>query len=150
MQTFKSEIINACRHSLEGKIDSLQTIMQELSEAANSDVKSSAGDKHETSRAMVQLEQEKTGTQLKEAEEQLADFIKKEFDKQSTAIGQGSLVETDKGYFFIAGSIGKIEVNGKTVFVISNQSPLALALQGKKQKDTVVFNGVSYILITVC
>lgn len=146
MQTLKSDIIKACRAALEEKINSLHRIMSELSEAANADSKSSAGDKHETGRAMVQLEQEKTGKQLKEAEEQLSDFMKYDFTRPNETIGQGSLIETDKGCFFIAGSIGKIEVNAKAVFVISNRSPLAQAFNAKKQKDTVLFNGVSYVI----
>lgn len=149
MHQFKSDIIKACRLVLEEKINSLHRIMSELSEAANADSKSSAGDKHETGRAMVQLEQEKTGKQLKEAEEQLSDFVKYDFTRAGETIGQGSLIETDKGCFFIAGSIGKIEVNAKVVFVISNKSPLALVFNGKKQKDTVLFNGASYLIHAV-
>ena len=149
MHQFKSDIIKACRAALEAKINSLHRIMSELSEAANADSKSSAGDKHETSRAMVQLEQEKTGAQLKEAEDQLSDFMKYDLTRPNAIIGQGSLIETDKGYFFIAGSIGKTEVGDKTVFVISGKSPLALAFNGKKQKDTILFNGVSYVIHSV-
>jgi hypothetical protein len=149
MHTLKSEIINACRVFLEEKIHALKTIMQELSEAANADAKSSAGDKHETARAMVQLEQEKTGAQLKEAEEQLMEFNKHDFSQSHAVIGQGSLIGTDKAVFFVAGSIGKLEVNGQAVFVISNRSPLALVFNSKKQKDTVIFNGVSYLINSV-
>ncbi len=120
-----------------------------MSESSNAESKSSAGDKHETSKAMMQLEIEKLGTQLKEAELQLEEFEKINFTKNFQSIEQGSLVETNKGYFLIASSIGKIEVDGKTVFVISNKSPLALKLIGSKQKDTVMFNDVSYSIISI-
>jgi transcription elongation GreA/GreB family factor len=144
MPSFKEHIIAACEQHLKDNVRSLADMLHELSDSANSETKSSAGDKHETGRAMVQLEQEKLGRQLKEAEEQLAEFQKVDFSKQSSSIGQGSLIETDRGYFFMAGSIGKMEVNGEIVFVISGKSPLALVFTGKKQKDTVMFNGVSY------
>jgi transcription elongation GreA/GreB family factor len=144
MPSLKEDIVTACEHHLKDKVHSLTNMVSELSDSANNETKSSAGDKHETGRAMMQLEQEKLGKQLKEAEEQLAEFQKVDFSKQSSLIGQGSLVETDKGYFFMAGSIGKIQVSGKAVFVISRRSPLALVFMGKKQKDTVMFNGVSY------
>ena len=140
----KQQLIQACRDYLKDKINSLNTIIKEVTESSNSESKSSAGDKHETSKAMMQLEIEKLGTQLKEAEEQSADFEKINFNKPFQTIEQGSLVETNKGYFLIASSIGKIAVDDKMVFVISNKSPLALKLIGSKQKDTVIFNDVSY------
>ena len=118
--------------------------MHELAESGNSENKSSAGDKHETTRAMMQLEQEKTGNQLKESEEQLKEFERIDFTKTPQTITQSSLVETNKGLFFIAASIGKIIVDNQTVFVISSKSPLAMALSGRKEKDVIVFNGVDY------
>ncbi len=146
MSLFKEDIIATCENHLKDKVRSLTAMVLELSDSANNETKSTAGDKHETGRAMMQLEQEKLGKQLKEAEDQLAEFQKTDLNKPAHAIGQGSFVETNKGHFFIAGSIGKIQVKDKTIFVISHRSPLALVLNGKKQKDTVVFNGVSYII----
>lgn len=145
----KQQLIQACNYYLTNKIHSLNSIIKEVSDSSNAESKSSAGDKHETSKAMMQLEIEKLGTQLKEAELQLAEFEKINFTKKFQGIEQGSLVETNKGYFLIASSIGKIEVDSKTVFVISNKSPLALKLIGSKQKDTVMFNDVSYIINTI-
>lgn len=145
----KQQLIQVCTDYLKDKISSLNAIINEVSESSNSESKSSAGDKHETSKAMMQLEIEKLGTQLKEAEGQLAEFEKINFHKNFQIIEQGSLVETGKGYFLIASSIGKITVDDKIVFVISSKSPLALKLIGSKQKDTVIFNDVSYLIITI-
>lgn len=125
------------------------SVIHELSESSNSENKSSAGDKHETSKAMMQLEREKLGTQLKEAEMQLAEFEKIDFNKTFQKIEQGSLVQTDKGYFFIAGSVGRLLLDTQTVFVISSQSPLASAMMNHKEKDTVNFNGVSYVINSI-
>jgi hypothetical protein len=149
MQSFKQHIIHYCLDYLTQKVNSLNIILREVNEAGNAESKSSAGDKHETAKAMAQLEQEKLGNQLKEAELQLVEFEKINFTKIFQSIEQGCLVETNKGYFLIASSIGKIEVDGKTVFVISNKSPLVLKLNGSKQKDTVMFNDVSYIINTI-
>lgn len=146
MHPFKLQLLQTCKTHLNEKIRSLNAIMQEITEAANSETKSSAGDKHETSRAMMQLEQEKLGKQIQEATEQLTEFDKTDFTKTGSAIAHGSFIETNKGLFFIAGSIGKIETEGKTVFVISPKSPLAKALNGLKEKDTAVFNGVTYTI----
>lgn len=145
----KQKLIKRCSNYLKEKINSLHAIINEVSEASNSESKSSAGDKHETSKAMMQLEIEKLGTQLNEAELQLAEFEKINFNKMFQSVEQGCLVETNKGYFLIASSIGKIEIDGKSVFVISSKSPLALALAGKQQNDALSFNGVEYIILIV-
>ena len=145
----KQKLIKRCSNYLKEKINSLHAIINEVSEASNSESKSSAGDKHETSKAMMQLEIEKLGTQLNEAELQLAEFEKINFNKMFQSVEQGCLVETNKGYFLIASSIGKIGIDGKSVFVISSKSPLALALAGKQQNDALSFNGVEYIILNV-
>ncbi|MBA4241632.1 MAG: hypothetical protein C0448_12975 [Sphingobacteriaceae bacterium] len=145
----KQQLIQVCTDYFKDKISSLNAIIKEVSESSNSENKSSAGDKHETSKAMMQLEIEKLGTQLKEAEGQLAEFEKINFIKFFQSIEQGCLVETNKGYFLIASSIGKLTVDDKIVFVISSKSPLALKLIGSKQKDTVIFNDVSYSIIAI-
>ena len=142
----KQKLIKTCSNYLKDKINSLHAIINEVSEASNSESKSSAGDKHETSKAMMQLEIEKLGTQLNEAELQLVEFEKINFNKNFQCIEQGSLVETNNGCFLIASSIGKIIVDNKTVFVISSKSPLAIALAGKQQNDVLSFNGVEYVI----
>jgi hypothetical protein len=145
----KQKLIQACNDYLKEKITSLNVIINEVYESSNSESKSSAGDKHETTKAMMQLELEKLGTQLKEAEGQLAEFEKINFTKQFQTIEQGCLLETNKGYFLIASSIGKITVDDQIVFVISNKSPLATVFSGKQLNDIVAFNDVEYIIKTV-
>ncbi|MES2514470.1 MAG: 3-oxoacyl-ACP synthase [Bacteroidota bacterium] len=142
----KQQLIQACRDYFENKIISLNTIIREVTESSNAESKSSAGDKHETSKAMMQLEIEKLGNQLKEAEEQLKEFEKINFNKVFQTIEQGSLVETDKGYFFIAGSAGKLIIEEETVFVISDRSPLSLAFKNKKTTEQVMFNNTQYLI----
>lgn len=144
MPQFKQHIIEACKSNLTDKIHALSLIMQEVTDSANNETKSSAGDKHETARAMMQLEQEKLSKQIADLAEQKNEFDKIDFAKASSQIGQGSLVETNKGFFLIASSIGKIVADDKTVFVISNKSPLAQQLIGLSAGSTINFNSVEY------
>ena len=104
MSQFKQHILKACIAILEDKIQSLNLIMQEVTNSANNETKSSAGDKHETARAMMQLEQEKLSKQIADLAEQKNEFDKIDFSKSSQKIIQGSLIETNKGYFLIATS----------------------------------------------
>lgn len=144
MDLFKEQVIEVCRVQLNHKISDLSAALKEVVEAGNMETKSTAGDKHETGRAMMQLEQEKLGKQIQDAETQLNEFEKVDFRLQSDKIVLGSLVQTNRGFFLVAVSIGKMDVEGKIVFAISLQSPLGKALLGKKQNETLVFNGISY------
>ena len=143
---FKTTIVTACNKVLDAKIKFLNNALQEATDAGNNETKSTAGDKHETGRAMMQLEQEKLGNQLVDLESQKIDFDKIDFSISHTSVTNGSLIETNKGFFLIATAIGKLEVDQTTVFVISKKSPLALVLIGLKNNDTVDFNGMTYII----
>lgn len=118
--------------------------MKNVTESANNETKSSAGDKHETSRAMMQLEQEKLTKQLNEAIDQRSELEKIDISKPSAQIAKGTLIQSGKGFLFLSIGLGKIVVDEKTVFAISAQSPLGSKLMGKKENDVVEMNGVKY------
>lgn len=145
----KSKTVLACKTLLEEKLSFLTSTLADATDAGNNETKSTAGDKHETGRAMMQLEQEKLGQQLLELENQKKDFDKIDFSIKSKTIINGSFIETNKGYFLIASAIGKISVDEKIVYVISPKSPLALKLLGLKEKEMIDFNGIDYIIITI-
>ncbi len=141
---FKNNIVRVCKDILNAKITFLNDSLQEVTIAGNNETKSTAGDKHETARAMMQLEQEKLGNQLTDLETQINAFDKIDFSINHVMVSNGSLVETNNGFFLIATAIGKLEIESKTVFVISNKSPLALNLLGLKSNNKTIFNGVNY------
>ncbi len=149
MLELKHHITVYCQHYLQQKVMSLQIALKDVTEAGNNETKSTAGDKHETGRAMMQLEQEKLGKQLYELEQQLQEFNKINFTISSPAISLGSLVETNNGLFLMATSIGKIEIDQKFIFIISTQSPLAIALASKKQNDSISFNSTNYKILGI-
>lgn len=144
MSKLKKTIFNKCREVVAVKIQGLRETQAALMESVGTESKSTAGDKHETGRAMMQLEIEKLGNQLKEAEAQRNFLDKIEPSKVSKVISAGSLIETDKGYLFMALGLGKITVNDEPVFVISPESPLGKALHGKRPGDSAEINGLVY------
>ncbi len=145
----KEQIIEACRAYLQEKQASLQLIITDINEATHTETKSTAGDKHETGRAMMQLEQEKLNKQLADIQQQIIEFTKIDFSKISNRIAVGSLVETDKGYYLIASAIGKLTIELKNIFVISPQSPLGIAFKGCTKNETVAFNNTIYKIVSV-
>lgn len=140
----KKPIHSLCLQSLEEKISSVKKQISELNQSFADEGKSSAGDKHETARAMAQLEVEKLHQQMHQFENQIGVLKKLNPDFHSEtipiAIGTGSLIKTDKGIFYIAVPLGKIE----DVMVISAASPLGKEMIGKKMGDEVVFNKMKY------
>lgn len=146
MHTTKHNLIDKVSFFLNKKLSDLNAMMADLNEASKNETKSTVGDKHETSKAMMHLEQEKLGSQIKEIEFQIKEFNSINFTTVTTSVVLGSLVETNKGYFFIATAIGKMQIDDKTIFAISNKSPLGLKLIGLKENEAIEFNTTNYII----
>lgn len=144
--SLKQKVHKHCEQILNKKIEVLISALNNAVEAANNETKSTAGDKHETGRAMMQLEQEKLGHQLKEMFDQRTELEKIDPAKTAHQITKGSFVETDKSFLYLGIGLGKIVVEGKTIFAISSQSPLGQKLLGKKENDRVEVNGTQYII----
>jgi len=142
----KEKIHAACLDVVNKKVQTLQSTLQELGEGALSDGKSSTGDKHETARAMMQLEQEKISKQLDELLAQKTILQKIDAALKSTQITKGSLVKTNKGYLFLSVALGKLMVDGVEIIILSPQSPLGLKLMGLQAKSSVQINAVTYIV----
>src|SRR5690606_37486162 len=64
----KQLLFDKCSEYIETRLSTIQSNIGEIQESLTSETKSSAGDKHETGRAMLQLEREKAGQQLAEIE----------------------------------------------------------------------------------
>jgi transcription elongation GreA/GreB family factor len=138
---FKSEVYQIVSQELEIRIQKLQILMEDVLDSGAGETKSSAGDKHETGRAMAQLEQEKISKQISELVQQ-RDVIRK-IDPSTThqKIQLGSLIETNKGWYFFSVGLGSIQLSNTKVFCISLQAPVAKLMFGKKIADCIHFNG---------
>ncbi|MGQ0829578.1 MAG: 3-oxoacyl-ACP synthase [Bacteroidota bacterium] len=143
-KSLKSLLYDKCLEYAEQRILNAQTAMNLVTESGNDETKSSAGDKHETGRAMAQLEQEKATKQLREALELRDQLLKIGPFKQSSSISNGSLVLTDQDNFYISIAAGKIQVDTTVCFAISSSAPIALAFMGSKPNQVVNFKGRNY------
>ena len=91
----KQQLYNQCTALIQKKRLQIEGSIALLQVSLTSESKSTAGDKHETGRAMIQLEREKLGNQLKQLELQEAVLRKIQTDKKSDLIVLGSYVVTD-------------------------------------------------------
>ncbi len=142
----KQKVYAACLQLVEDKIQNFQNTLQDLAEGATNDSKSSAGDKHETSRAMMQLEQEKISRQLEEVLAQKNALITIDIDITSPKIIKGSLVKTNRAYLFLSVALGKIKFDKTEVIVLSPASPLGLKLVGLEENASVKINDTIYLI----
>jgi hypothetical protein len=147
--TLKEKTYQTCIALVQQKIDVLQKNLHDLSDSAGNETKRTAGDKHETALAMLQIEQENNSRQLKEALQQKAVLEKLDPHLQTEMILRGSLVLTNKGTFYISLGLGKLKVEDETVFAVSPDAPLGKLLLMKKAGEEFQFNNTSYEIHSV-
>lgn len=137
----KSIVFQALKDEIQTRITTLETALDNSRAEMVSESKSTAGDKHETGRAMAQLEQEKLGRQVLSARELKQAVAQIDHDQQHAAVQFGSLVEASNGLFFFSVGIGKLKVKDQSIFCLTITSPLGNLLKGKKAGDSIEFNG---------
>jgi hypothetical protein len=144
MKTLKEKLLNHCKATLRRKIELIAFTMDEINGSMENETKSSLGDKHETSRARMQSELEKLSWQMDELKGQNELLNKIDLAVSTDKISNQNLVRSNKGLFFLAIPLGKVDLDGISVFVISSVSPLGKKLIGLKLRDEIMMNEVLY------
>lgn len=142
----KIELLNHCKDFVNKRMQTVEDIISSNQKALQSETKSSAGDKHETGRAMLQLEMEKAGQQLAGINLMKEILSKVNISTTSEIAHLGSIIETTSGTYFLSISAGQLKVAEKVYFAISVSSPIGKLLLGKTISDEVVFNGKKIII----
>jgi hypothetical protein len=145
----KKLIHSKCLEIIELKLKDIQNEILDLNQSVRNETKSSAGDKHETGRAMIQQEIDFANQRLKELRIIQADLKKINPIFDNTSIKIGSLIETNIGLFYFTIALGKIKLNDKEVNILSIQSPIGKMLKGKKVGEKTNLNGKEIIINTI-
>jgi len=127
----------------------LQQVLADLKESGANETKSTAGDKHETALAMLQIEQANTRGQLQELLLQKAALGKLDPAISAPMIVNGSLIKTSRGYLFMSVALGKAVIEDTTVIALSPQSPLGQKLVGLKVDDVARMNNIEYVIESI-
>ena len=135
----KQKLFNLTQETLSERLKVVQTTISDIQTALLSETKSTAGDKHETGRAMLQLEREKAGQQLAEIQKQFEVLNKINPNKEHHVVALGSIVFTEKANYFISTSVGELLYEDIRFYAISMASPLARLLVGKTIDQTYLF-----------
>ena len=147
--TIKKELYDRCYAHVNSRLQSIQNLISEIQESLLSETKSSAGDKHETGRAMLQLEREKAGQQLAEVQKLKETLTKIDLTKSSNIVCLGSLVYTTQSNYFISISAGKFTVGNIDFFAISPNTPIGHLLLSKQVGHDVVFRNQNFKITNI-
>lgn len=137
-QEIKKMLLAHVQKYADSRVNGLQHQIRELQQDLATESKSTAGDKHETGRAMMQLELETLGSALKEAEflQNLARRIQIS-GAESSVVLSGSLVVCQGQWYFLSVSAGCFTYQGICYYCVSLQSPVGKQLLGKAVGDTI-------------
>jgi len=145
----KRDVITTAISAVSQKIERLKAELNDLNDGNAQNSKSTAGDKHDTERAMVHLEIEKLSKSLSVEYAILNDLEQIKMDNPHSIATNGSLVETSRGVFLIGAACGNISVGTTSIFCISALSPLAKALNGKSLGDIVQVNDNTFRIMSI-
>lgn len=146
----KTKLLSRCFEYVEQRIETSRQAMKHAQDSANAEEKSSAGDKYETGRAMAQIERDKAAHQLEEALKLKSILNQINPVAVVNKVTQGSLVITEANRFYLAISIGKIEVDGEDFLVIAPTSPIGQTLLHSKVGDQFTFNKQIQVIMQIC
>ncbi len=131
-----------CRDYLSKKEAEIKKLISEARESSANETKSSAGDKYETAREVLQQEIDLNLSRLNELNK-LKTALEYILPTQTgLTISSGSVVYTSNGNFYISISAGKITAaDGTSFYAVSSDSPIASKMLGQKAGYSFEMNG---------
>lgn len=145
---WKGKLQSSALAVVQEKMDDLNSQLAALQEASRSETKSSAGDKYETGRESINQSRnmlEKQWVLVK----QWDGLLRKIGNKPQTEVCEGALIELNLGWIWVAVSLGKLELEGREIQLVSVNSPLIQSLIGKKRGDMSNFRGQEIKILDV-
>jgi len=144
MDNIKEQLYKLCIDYVQKRINEARQAIEDAQDGSEEDTKSSAGDKYETGREMMQQVADRSQAQLNEANKLMVQLSGISYNTTSSLANPGSLVDTNFGKFFIAISAGTLNIGSQSYFAVSPGSPIGVKLSGKKAGDEFDLNGRAY------
>lgn len=141
----KSEVRNYVKETILAKIEKLKNFLDFTLEASR-EIKKTP--KYDSMREEIQEEIYQMQKQLA-ALHDLKQKLNKVLNAPSERVNIGSLVFTNKARFYISVSLGEFFFEGDRFYAISEESPMAKIMFGKKPGDTFLLNNISQTIESV-
>ncbi|WP_452220822.1 hypothetical protein [Lacinutrix salivirga] len=146
--TTKQQLLQICNQQVQKRITDYKNEIELINEALeNNDKGSSEGDDSGNGKLLTDLEKNIGYLNDARKTEEYLKLVKTNLLNTNAALG--SLVKTDSLHFFIAISIGKIEIEDESYYIISLQSPIGQLLKQKTAGEMFEFNGTKYTITEV-
>ncbi len=144
----KQKIIAALISSEENFMEKLSITLDEYKKASDLDEEATM-DRQEMSQAneakdmqlRMQLQYDKANADLEE--------LKNDSQTQTDTVTSGSLIETEKSFYYVGVSVHSIEVDGKTLYGISSDSPAFTEVFGKAKGDSIILGENKHTIINL-
>ena len=136
----KKRVVDFITILIKDKTQLLKFELDSINKQKNNLKKSSAGDKFEISRALMQTEYDKIHNQLLILKNQLRAIKSISLSDKKKKVGVGSFIKTNKSFYFISIGLGKQIIDNNAINIISLSSPIGKLLNNKKKGDKIVFN----------
>jgi hypothetical protein len=149
LHELKTLILEACKNKIQERMDEALAAMDRAADAALSEEKSSAGDKYETGRAMGYLERERYAGVLQQARKELQFYQQLKPVKDPQRVEPGVLVVADNMFILLATGIGKMDIAGHSLLVVSSVSPLGQKLRGLQAGAEFILNERSIRILSL-
>lgn len=144
MSSLKEKLYKQCLNYVKTRMEAAEEGIRETQEAQNDDTKSSAGDKYETGREMMQQETDRYMAQLDEANKLRVALNAISTSETFTTAEPGSVIFTNNGNFYLAIGAGMMQVDGLSFYAVSPASPIGLKLKGQKTGSEFSLNNKTY------
>ena len=132
----RKDIINKIIEEQKKVIESLESSVERYKTASDIDEESTHDPEdfsRQTEAKDMQLRYEKM---LRNAESEMS-FLEKEIDLSHETIENGSIIETEKNFYFVGISVPMISADKKQIISFSEDAPIFQNMKGKKAGDAV-------------
>jgi hypothetical protein len=145
----KRNVNDLCLQTVGDRLDMIEKNLKDLMHAKENETKSSAGDKYETGRAMIQNQEELYKTQRAQTREILQVLLKIDPEKSCIQVEPGALVILPSGFYYLSAGMGKMMSDGVDFFALSIGSPLGQAMKYKAAGETFIFNNNEIVILNI-
>ena len=146
MTGLKQQLYALCAEYIANREAAIKNTIDEARDAANNETKSSAGDKYETGREVMQQEIDLNLARLNELNKLKQIFEKIIPGQKNTTVQPGAVVRTNNGNYYIAISAGLLKVDSTPYYAISAASPIGTKLAGLSVGSAFDFNGKQFVI----
>ncbi|HOS49048.1 MAG TPA: hypothetical protein PLG57_10450 [Bacteroidia bacterium] len=146
---FKQRFIDHCHAILNDRVAMLEEAVKDAQDSANNEDKSSAGDKHETARALSQNSRDLNASVLAEALKERDFLLSLKDTDPAEFVKNGAVVLTSSFNAFVCINLGKVDFEDLSIMSISPSAPIAQKMLKLKKADKFNFNNRETLLLDV-